>query len=266
VLWAELVSLSVLSYLLRFIRWHRFMLALGHRVSGIRNLEIYLAGFALTLTPGKAGESIRSLFLYQHGVPYSQSIAALIAERLLDLIAVGSLACLAAFLFPERSVWIITALAACVVLLLFFRTSVLALLVKRIAKGRAGAFMVDANTTLRFLFSGLRLTQALPLSVLAWTMQGISLFLIVNSFGYHFSAHQIIGIYCLSILAGAASFIPGGLGATEVAISFLLNSAGMQSADAVAASLLSRGVTLWLAVGIGFVAFAKVTLRNRTKV
>lgn len=264
-LWAKLVSLSILSYLLRFMRWHRFMYALGHRIPVIQNLEIYLAGFALTLTPGKAGESIRSLYLYPHGVPYSQSIAALVAERLLDLIAVGSLACLAAFLFPERGIWIITALAACVLMLRFFQSRAVTLLVMRIAKGRSGDFVSELIATLRLLFSGRRLAHALPLSVLAWTLQGIALYVVVNSFGYHFSFYEIVGIYCLSILAGAASFIPGGLGATEVAISLLLNSAGMQSAEAVAASLLSRGVTLWLAVGIGCGASAKVAFRNRAK-
>jgi uncharacterized membrane protein YbhN (UPF0104 family) len=263
--WTELVILSIVSYLLRFMRWHRFMHALGHRIPVIHNLEIYLAGFALTLTPGKAGESIRSLYLYPHGVPFSRSISALVAERLLDLIAVGSLACLAAFVFPERGVWIVTALSACVALLLFFRTRLMTLLVMRIAKGRAGDFMSEAGATLRFLFSGLRLAEALSLSILAWTLQGISLFLIANSLGYQFSAYEVIGIYCLSILAGAASFIPGGLGATEIAISLLLTSAGMQSADAVAASLLSRGVTLWLAVAIGFAASVKLALRNRAK-
>ena len=55
VLWVQVVLLSLLSYLLRFAPWHRFIVTLGHHVPVIRNLEIYLAAFLLTLTPGKAG-------------------------------------------------------------------------------------------------------------------------------------------------------------------------------------------------------------------
>ena len=67
-LWVQVVLLSLLSYLLRFVRWHRFIIALGHSVPVLRNLEIYLAAFALTLTPGKAGETVRSVYLYPYGV------------------------------------------------------------------------------------------------------------------------------------------------------------------------------------------------------
>jgi uncharacterized protein (TIRG00374 family) len=261
--WLALVSLSVMSYLLRFMRWHRFLQSLGHRLPPAKNLEIYLAGFALTLTPGKVGESVRSVCLYPYGVPYAHSIATLVAERFLDLMAVGGLACLVVFLYPQQSNWIFGALSACIGLLLFFRTRVVALLTMRLARGQAGNFMSDTMASMRFLLSGRRLAEALLFSAASWCMQGISLFIIVNSFGYQFGVADVIGIYCLSILAGAASFIPGGLGATEVAISFLLTSAGMANADAVAASLLSRGATLWLAVGIGIGAAAKLTWRSR---
>ena len=88
-LWVQVVLLSLLSYLLRFVRWHRFIIALGHSVPVLRNLEIYLAAFALTLTPGKAGETVRSVYLYPYGVSYPQSIGAFVSERLLDLVAVG---------------------------------------------------------------------------------------------------------------------------------------------------------------------------------
>ena len=60
---------------------------------------------------------------------------------------------------------------------------------------------------------------ALPLSLMAWTAQGYGLYLIVSALGMDVSPVLIIGIYNISILAGAASFIPGGV---EAAISVLL--------------------------------------------
>lgn len=49
---------------------------------------IYFSGFALTTTPGKAGELLRGVFLERRGMPFSSSIAALLSERLSDMIAI----------------------------------------------------------------------------------------------------------------------------------------------------------------------------------
>jgi glycosyltransferase 2 family protein len=69
-------------------------------------------------------------------------------------------------------------------------------------------------------------------------------------------------LVALGILAGALSFIPGGLGATEAAIALLLIQVGVSTPDALIASLICRGLTLWLAVGIGLVAMASLSLLN----
>jgi uncharacterized protein (TIRG00374 family) len=92
------------------------------------------------------------------------------------------------------------------------------------------------------------------LSLAAWAAQGVSLYLIVHALGYELAAGIVIAIYCLSILAGAASFIPGGLGATEAAIVLLLSAAGVDQTDAITASLVSRSLTLWLAIFTGSAA------------
>jgi uncharacterized protein (TIRG00374 family) len=259
-LWPVLVGLSLLSYLLRFARWQRFMANLGHRIPLLRNLEIYLSAFALTLTPGKAGETIRSVYLHPHGVGYAQSLGAFIAERLLDLAAVGLLAMLAIALVPQHWPWALTALSVCMAAMLLLRTRILSLAAARLAGRGAGKHVADAISAMGMLLSRRILAQALPLSFLAWMAQGISLYLIVNTLAYPLPLPTIVGIYCLSILAGAASFIPGGLGATEAAMALLLAAAGVGRGDAIAAALLSRGVTLWLAVGIGVIAMSRIAL------
>ncbi|MCW8886014.1 MAG: lysylphosphatidylglycerol synthase domain-containing protein [Motiliproteus sp.] len=66
-IWSVL-GLSFLSYFLRFARWHCFVESQGFSIPLVRNLEIYIAGFALTLTPGKAGEAVRSIYLLPYGV------------------------------------------------------------------------------------------------------------------------------------------------------------------------------------------------------
>ncbi len=260
IMWLQVIALSLVSYLARFLRWHRFLLALGHSVPVMRNLEIYLSGFALTLTPGKAGETVRSVYLQPYGVRYTESLGVFIAERLLDLIIVGLLAGLAVFIFPEHRAWALGAVAILFLMAAVLRSRIMAFLASRLGRHSLGKHTARGIDTVRFMLSGRRLAGALPLSLLAWTTQGISLHLVVQALGYGIPATDVVSIYCLSILAGVASMIPGGLGATEAAIALLLNAVGLSQGDAITASLVSRGLTLWLAVGIGIAAMGKVAM------
>ena len=99
------MSSRTTSRLLRYCRWRKILRLLGYRLAEWPNLRIYLSGFALTTTPGKAGEALRSVLLKPYGVAYPHSLAALLAERLGDLMAVLLLACVGLFAYePARPV------------------------------------------------------------------------------------------------------------------------------------------------------------------
>lgn len=63
-----------------FLRWHGYLRALGAQVPLGRDLLIYVASFDFTVTPGKAGEAVRSVYLRASGVPWSPGLAALAVE------------------------------------------------------------------------------------------------------------------------------------------------------------------------------------------
>ncbi len=63
------LTLSLVNYGLRFVRWQKFLALLGHRVHTPESLRIYIGGFGLTILPGKSGEAIRSLFLKHQAYP-----------------------------------------------------------------------------------------------------------------------------------------------------------------------------------------------------
>jgi uncharacterized membrane protein YbhN (UPF0104 family) len=93
--------LSLVNYGLRYLRWHLYLSTLGHRIPWRPGFQIYLAGFALTTTPGKAGEAFRGLLLKRRDVPYPDSFAAFFSERLSDLIAIVLLTLLGLSLYPQ---------------------------------------------------------------------------------------------------------------------------------------------------------------------
>jgi uncharacterized protein (TIRG00374 family) len=63
-------------------------------------------------------------------------------------------------------------------------------------------------------------------------------------------------IYAVTTVAGALSFLPGGLLVTEAGMTLLLvqSARGVDEPTAVAATLLIRLATLWFAVLIGLIA------------
>lgn len=62
-----------------------------------------------------------------------------------------------------------------------------------------------------------------------------------------------VSIYSLSLLVGAASMLPGGIGATEIGMSWLLIQAGVESDVAIISSIISRLLTLLPAMLTGLI-------------
>lgn len=272
-LYLILIPLSLTSYLARFARWYLFLAPLQSSISIYRHAAIYLSGFSLTTSPGKAGEMIRSLYLYPLGVSYPASIAAFFSERLLDVMAVTVLAALGIQVFISSTSdngnlsWFI---AAAILTAVFFllRSRLLSRFIQRATKKRLGAIATEFQAYVQQYLSSRILIGALPLSLFAWVLQGGSLFIVVtslnatNNLGINaaeITLPIITGVYCLSILAGALSFIPGGIGATEASIALLLTGLGVDPSLAIAASIISRITTLWLAIAIGL--FALISLQ-----
>ena len=91
------------------------------------------------------------------------------------------------------------------------------------------------------------------LTLLTWISQGLVLYLMLQNFSVEVSILMAISIYCLSLLIGAASLIPSGIGVTEVGMIWLLTQIGIEKDVAIVISLTTRMLTLWPAVFIGLV-------------
>ena len=256
-------ALSLLNYSLRFVRWRWYLYSMGHRIPVGRDLRIYLSGFALTTTPGKAGEAIRSLFLKEHEVPYTASLAALAAERLADVISVAIIATGGIMFFGEfRWLALFMLLAAAMMVLAVHSQSLRGALRRTFDRMLAGRLHNAAEHAVSLLDRLSRLTGStglllgICLGTVAWSAEAYGFWYLVVALGYDLPLLQAAAIYALSMLAGAASLMPGGLGGAEAAMGVMLLATGFNGADAVSATLICRLATLWFAVAIGIVALS----------
>ena len=103
------------------------------------------------------------------------------------------------------------------------------------------------------------LVAATAIAVPAWGAECVGFAAIVNAFpGAHVDLGLAMVIYAATTIAGALSFLPGGLGVTEGAMTMLLvtGASHLDRATALDATLLTRLATLWFAVAVGLVLLA----------
>jgi uncharacterized protein (TIRG00374 family) len=255
-----LLALSMMNYGLRFLRWHYYLRTLGASIPLGHDLRVYIAGFALTATPGKAGEMARSLWLRPYGVSATFSLAAFLAERLQDFLAILLLSSLGVSLYGGVD-WLLSmslglvALAAGILYVPLITRWALALAGGR--RKRLGALVSRLSEILALTKTCLtprRFALGLLIGLCAWSAEAFGFFLLMQALGNPLRLLSAISIYALSMLAGALSFMPGGLGGSEASMIVLLRILSVPLPMAVSATLLIRLATLWFAVLLGILA------------
>ena len=253
------VVLSSSSYLWRFGRWEYSLRCLANTVPRFTHFSIYLSGLALTATPGKAGEMFRSALLIQHGVRVKHSLAAFLVDRGSDVLGMILLGTFVAMMVGQHFAWVW--LLSFVFILLGSRFFAYLLLhpFARAGWGRLGRSMTW------FPIKGGQATFEAWAKV--WTLSRVSAFSVVAALAYGTQALvfswfcHVLGagisiadcvlIFVQATLFGAASMIPGGLGAMEAALVFQLLERGVSGGSAMSLAISIRLVTLWFGMLLG---------------
>lgn len=256
--WLIILGLSLLNYFLRYLRWDWYIKSLSSiQIPAKLHLSYYVAGFALSTTPGKAGESIRSFYLKRHGIAFNQSISCLFVERLMDLLTIVLLSVLAAYYFESYQIFVFITVALIFGMLpVIHSQSVLGMLESLFQKlggklSQLGVHLVTMLESSAMLLKNQQLYGGLLIGLIAWGAEGVGFWYLLDVLGQDIDLLMAVSVYGIAVLVGALSFLPGGLGSTELVMGLLLVSLGVDKPVAVAATLICRIATLWFAVFIG---------------
>jgi uncharacterized membrane protein YbhN (UPF0104 family) len=264
---AAACGLAMSNYVLRFLKWEYYLACLDIR--GIPKGEsflTFLSGFVLTVTPGKIGEVFKSLILFQiRGVPIARTAPIVVAERVTDLIGIIVIITAGSASFPGGMIWAVFGAVAVALLLGVVASRTLSgALIRALPRlpgalgrtgGRVGPKVDVALRELRGLTAPSRLVWPTILSIFAWSLEGVGLWIILRGFGERSPLPQTAFFYATATLAGALTPLPGGLGVTDKLLEEQMARLGdVPSATATAAMLLVRFATLWFAVAVGFAA------------
>jgi uncharacterized protein (TIRG00374 family) len=259
------LGLALFNYLVRLLRWWLYLDARDIRTTRSIGSLIFFAGFALSITPGKLGELIKCYLLRESsGVPITRSAPIVVAERVTDLMALLILGLAGVAMYGVARNMVIGGAAIIAAALLVLSWPMLARgVILLVCKPR---FLARFQGKLLAFYEGLAelirpwpLTWSTALGVIAWLAECVGFALIVSAFpGTSVPLGLATLIYAATTVAGALSFLPGGLLVTEAAMTVLLVQAsrGVDQPTAVAATILTRLATLWFAVLLGLVAMA----------
>ena len=260
-------GLAVLNYALRYLRWSMYLRALGINAPASVSAPVFVAGLALSITPGKAGELLKCVWLNQRtGTPVAMSAPAVVMERLTDVISVALLGLTGVLLLPTTIALVVGGLlilGLAVGLLAASRYGVKALELPVLRRWREP--LAQSQHGIRRLMSPRILVAAVALSFLAWAAEGLALWVIIRGLGDEVAVGIALPISAAAALLGAVTALPGGLVGFEGSMVALLGQAGLPAATAALATLLTRLATLWLAVIVGGLAWLWLVRTGRRR-
>ncbi len=266
-----ILILSLTGFLIRFGRWYWYLHHLDHNLPLLQSLRIYFSGLLFVLTPARAGEAVRSVYLRKYEVPYANSLWVMFLEQVNDIAGMLILSCLIMSLFTNSILFIIS--VGLLVILVAMSATHSTTILKFIRQHRPISAMpkilnliTKAEQTAEGatkLFNIKLQLVGLTVTVCAFALQGLSFYLVTRFLGLDITPWTGIGIYAFSLSIGSFSFLPGGLGSTEAIMIGLLSLAGAAMPDAVAITILGRATNLWFGVSLGALATLSLGLSHR---
>lgn len=256
-----ILSLVPCGWFALYMRWILLLKKSGINVPWKENLKIYLAGFALAITPGKAGELVKSQLLKtKFDIPYSKTAPIVLVERLYDL--VGAIAASAIGMLMWGIGGYVIGIASALIIIVFVLISSRNLFDKVVSIfGKfkfARRFVLpisESYDVVKASSSGKIVFYASALTFVDWMLESLGIYFVLQSFGINSINYlDLVSTYASSLVIGALSFIPGGLGIAEVSLVGLFSLQGISVSFGLALVVVIRIFTLWYSVVVGFIA------------
>ena len=240
-LYACLLALG--NYAVRFLRWQYYLSKVGVRVALGDSAAVFLAGFALTVTPGKLGEAVKAVLLRaSHGIAMARTAPIVVAERVTDLVALLLLALVGVFSFDVDKRFLVAGAVLVVGGAASWSPSIRWRARRSASPGGCRCCVASrtawrtSTPTPRCCWRPGRWCVASLLAICSWFLECLAFWVVVHGFpGASIGIRAATFVYAATTVAGALSFLPGGLGVTEAGMLALLRRLGQGLVEGTAA-------------------------------
>ena len=257
-----LILLSVsASWIPIIVKWHFLLKNCEIDIPLRKSIAVFFAGVAFEITPGQIGTLVKSQLLKtSFNIPRTKTVPIIAVEKVYDLIS-AILASIVGIIILgiEPYLIIIAILVLAVIFFFIYYRPASEIFFKRITKTKFFSKYIDNISEFHAIFqksTNVKIaTICILLGVTYWFIISTAAYYILLAFDINVLDYlTVLAIYTTSILLGAISFIPAGIGITEGSIAGLLTLNGIDVSTALILSVMIRVLTLWFSVSVGFIA------------
>ena len=257
-----LILLSVsASWIPIIVKWHFLLKNCEIDIPLRKSIAVFFAGVAFEITPGQIGSLIKSQILKtSSNIPRTKTVPIIVVEKVYDLIGAILASIIGIIILGMDFYLIIIAILALAVIFFFmFYRPASEIFFKRITKTKFFSKYVDNMSEFHTIVQKSTNVKAATVCILL----GVTYWFIISSAAYYtliaFDVNvldylTVLAIYTTSILLGAISFVPAGIGVAEGSIAGLFTLNGIDVSTALILSVMIRVLTLWFSVSVGFIA------------
>jgi glycosyltransferase 2 family protein len=260
-----ILGLVSLAYVGRFFRWFYYLKLLKVSVPLGINAAIFAAGLSMTISPGKLGEVLKSVFVKQAtGAPVARTAPAVVAERATDGTGMVAWGFLGSFAFGLGPRTMVVFLAVAIMGIAILRSRRLSLLAERFLSrlpflDQLAPHLSDFHASSNELLAARPLVVGTLISFVSWGMECLGVYLCALGLHADRPFLLVVFVFAVSSLVGVLSMLPGGIGAVEAGLTGqFVTVAGLSAGLAVALTLVIRLATLWFATLIGILGLFAV--------
>ncbi|MGB9003667.1 MAG: lysylphosphatidylglycerol synthase transmembrane domain-containing protein, partial [Nitrosotalea sp.] len=264
-----IIAVHVLSLLVCSVRQKVLLDLLDIKLSLRQNILFQFAGYSMSITPGGIGELIKSHFLKKiHSKDYTKTIPVVFAEKYYNMLA--SALVITVMLFFRNNFEIEVTVAVIWILL------IVALVIIRSQKvfpmRKIPQVWVLKNVlesvssfskTLVTLSEKKIFIKCFFLGTVAVLADAVAIYLCFLAFNINYNFIDSTLFVITSLTVGAISFLPGGIGVTELSMTALLVKSGIIFSAALALTIFIRFMITWSTVVIGFIAL-RFTMKSKS--
>jgi len=250
----------LLGALVKGVRQQFLLNTAGIKIPITKSILLHCAGYSLTLTPGGSGEFIKTYYLKKKfGYNISKSLPVFIVEKFYDFLSISIIIILLFFLLQISEIIIIIFIIILIGIILTVTTS------KSFFKLSSKIFtkiplfkkhitsLEDFQNSIKNIIKE-KILVKISLSIFSFILYSIGIYLVFIGFNLDLDILFTTFVTFTSILFGYITFLPGGIGVTEISVVGFLTNEGINLSLATSIMLLLRLTGWWFLTIIGIIS------------
>lgn len=258
--WFYVILIWLTTIPFRIIRSHIFLQAIDEKIPFHDICLFVLAGYALSFSPARIGEVIRSFYLKKYyNIPIAKTAPIVIVERIYDVVGMIITIEIMLFFSSFDKIFIIIPAAFFIIFLVLIKYRLLfkKILLKLNKIKFFRTYFVDVDESYMIvnqLFNTKMILIGILITLIIVIMEVVSFYLILTGLGENIKFSDISVIFQTSQLLATASGIPGGIGILEGGLVGMLVINGINYDSAFSSTIIIRFVStiMFSAIGVIF--------------